>query len=678
MKKESAGYKTLTIVKNDDWLKPVAREVYERFERFQNRLKQINDDYGSLNAFADAYNYYGLNYDAKLKGWWYREWAPKARDLFIFGDFNNWQRYANRLIKNEFGIWETFLPDSEYEGRFVHESKIKILVHGDNGFRERIPAYIRKVIQDPKTTDYAGQVWNPKTFNWGNDNKFKPAPAPLLIYEAHIGMAQEEGKVGSFNEFTQNVLPRIKSLGYNAVQLMAIAEHPYYGSFGYHVSNFFAPSSRNGNPEDLKLLVKTAHELGLMVIMDIVHSHTIKNLNEGLNQLDGSDDHYCHPGERGNHPVWDSLLFDYGKTEVLRFLLSNLKYWIREFHFDGFRFDGVASMIYLHHGYDIPINTQAKYFQTGVEFDAITYLQLANKLVHQIKPYAITIAEEVSGMPGLTNKISDGGIGFDFRLAMGVPDFWIKTVKEIKDEDWDIYEIYHTLLDRKFDVPTVGYCESHDQALVGDQTLSFRLMGEAIYQHMTRKYNDLRIDRGIALHKEIRLITLVLSGHAYMNFMGNEFGHPEWIDFPREGNNWSYHFARRQWSLAENPELKYAFLQNFDKAMIKLVTEYPILSSDFPRDLNFDHENKTLVFERSGLIFLFNFHPFNSISDYSFPIPESGKFKVILNSDHWDFGGFQRCDDSLDYFSYWDDATGTNRLRIYNPNRTALVLKRVD
>ena len=488
-------------------------------------------------------------------------------------------------------------------------------------------------------------------------------------------MAQEKEGIGSYSEFAGKILPRIKQAGYNVIQMMAVQEHPYYGSFGYHVSNFFAASSRFGTPEDLKDLIKTAHNMGIAVIMDIVHSHTVKNINEGINEFDGTEGMYFHPGSRGIHPQWDSRLFDYGKEEVLRFLLSNLKYWLKEFHFDGFRFDGVGSMMYFHHGDDV-IDSRDKYFKDGVEWDAVTYLQLANHLVHDINKNTCSIAEDVTGMPGLAYPVKEGGIGFDYRLGMGIPDFWIKLLKDQKDEDWNIHEMWNVLNNRIPGVKTVAYCESHDQALVGDKTVAFRLMDKEMYFHMHKDDPDLTIERGMALHKMIRLFTISLGGQAYLSFMGNEFGHPEWIDFPREGNNWSYKYARRQWSLVDNPDLKYQYLARFDAAMIKLVSKHHLMTSGFAQQLNVDEDNKTIVYERNGLIFLFNWHVNNSIMDYKFPVPDSGEYRIILNSDNDNFGGHGRIAEEISYFTKLNEETGQHLLSVYNTNRSAVVLKR--
>jgi 1,4-alpha-glucan branching enzyme len=665
--------KKLKLIEQDPWLEPSEQDISERHDRFLSRKAALEKDFGSLETCADGYMYFGINYDPGQKAFVYREWAPSAHALFLTGDFNAWNKYSHPLTKGQFGVWEIVLPVDAYKDQFIHGSKVKVIVQSDLGEQYRIPAYIRRAVQDEDTKNFTGQVWLPGDFNWeGDDFRLKPE-TELFIYEAHVGMAQEIEGVGTYAAFTQNILARVKRGGYNAIQLMAIQEHPYYGSFGYHVSNFFAPSSRFGTPEDLKELVKAAHSSGIAVILDIVHSHTVKNTVEGINQFDGSDAQYFHAGARGDHPQWDSKLFDYGKTEVLRFLLSNLKYWLQEFHFDGFRFDGVGSMMYFHHG-DEGIDSREKYFRQGVEWDAITYLQLANDLVHKLNPRAVTIAEDVTGMPGLTYPTDEGGLGFDYRLGMGIPDYWIKLLKEFKDEDWDIHGMWRVLNDRLPHVKTVAYAESHDQALVGDKTLAFWLMDKEMYWHMGKDDRNLVVERGIALHKMIRLFTIAMGGQAYMNFMGNEFGHPEWIDFPREGNGWSYKYCRRQWSLADDKNLKYHYLGEFDREMIRIIRENHILRSMFAQQLNMDEHNKTIVFERNNLIFLFNFHINHSVADYEFYVPHEGEYEIILNSDNPQFGGHGRLDESISYpASSKGDAF---YLRIYATNRTAIVLKR--
>lgn len=665
---------TPVLVQDDPWLEPYKDEISKRIQRFEDLLARIGSISGSLETFSDAYKYFGINYDEKKKGWWYREWAPAADALYFTGDFNNWDRFSHPMNKNEQGVWEIFLNGNELH----HKDKVKVHVVFQGQGRDRIPAYIKRAVQDPQTHDFTGQVWNPdKAYNW-TDSKFKLQSineAPL-IYEAHVGMSQEKEGVGTYSEFAENILPRIDDLGYNTIQLMAIQEHPYYGSFGYHVSNFYAPSSRFGTPEELKNLINEAHKRNIAVVIDIVHSHSVKNISEGINEFDGSGDQYFHPGGRGYHSTWDSKLFNYGKTEVQQFLLSNLAYWIREFHVDGFRFDGVTSMMYFHHGDFTSFDHYDKYFVDGVEWDALLYLQLANEITHQLKRYAITIAEDMSGMPGLCRKAREGGIGFDFRLGMGIPDFWIKYLKEKKDEEWNIHEMWHTMVNRRWKERTIAYAESHDQAIVGDKTVAFWLMDKEMYYHMQVHDENHIIDRGIALHKLIRLFTIALGGEGYLNFIGNEFGHPEWIDFPREGNNWSYKYCRRQWSLVDNENLKFKYLNNFDRDMIHQIRENRILQSMNALQLNMDNSNNVIVFERNNLIFLFNFHPSHSIPDYKFHAPSEGIYQYMMCTDDTQYGGFERIDTSVVHSTFTE--SGDIKLSVYLPNRTAIILKKTD
>ncbi len=668
---------TLAVIERDEWLKPVEDQLNSRFLRFTSRLNDIEKHASSIVNYANAHKYFGWQRDEDLKGWWFREWLPQAYDVYVFGDFNNWQRTEFRLDKNfNTGVWSGFFPDAMFGYRLTHGSLYKIHVHGDNGWHDRIPAYSTRVVQCESTKDFTAQIWMPQRFNWGHDNFKFNEQEPLLIYEAHVGMSQEREGVASYNEFKEDVLPRIKADGYNAIQLMAIAEHPYYGSFGYHVSNFFAPTSRCGTPEELKSLVKRAHELGIAVIMDLVHSHYVKNLNEGINQLDGSDNLYSLSGEAGNQPYWDSKLFDYGKQPVEHFLLSNIKYWMEEFHFDGFRFDGVSSMIYHHHGY-IDFDSRSCFFDEGVNEGAMLYLTLANRLIHEINPNAITIAEDVSGMPAMCSPIEDGGVGFDYRLAMAIPDFWIKLLKDIPDEQWDISQMWSTLTSRLPGVKTIAYAESHDQALVGDKTIAFRLMDREMYSSMDRKTDSLVVDRGMALHKMIRLMTIAAGGEAYLNFMGNEFGHPEWIDFPRAGNEWSYTHARRQWSLSENGFLRYSLLGQFDKAMIELVKSHKVLNDWYPYCVQMDHDNKTIAFTHDDLLFVFNWHHEASIPNYEVNVRMAGKYAPILSTDEKRFGGFDRIDMAGEHLSI-KHSEEHHTICIYNTPRTATVYKLVD
>ena len=664
----------LGLIKNDPWLEPYANAINGRHDFVIRKEKELTaNGKTSLSDFADGYLYFGLH--KTDKGWVLREWAPNATRIVLVGTFSGWEEKAAYQLKpKKNGVWELRMkPDAIH-----HLDLYKLHVYWDGGMGERIPAWVNRVVQDETTKIFSAQVWSPEQPYKFKKRTFKPKTNPLLIYECHIGMAQDAEKVGTYREFKDNVLPRVVADGYNCLQIMAIQEHPYYGSFGYHVSSFFAPSSRFGTPDELKELIDEAHRNGLAVIMDIVHSHAVKNEVEGLANFAGDPNQYFYPGDRHEHPAWDSLCFDYGKNEVLHFLLSNCKYWLEEFHFDGFRFDGVTSMIYYNHGLGEAFCNYGDYYNGGQDDNAIAYLTLANKLIHQVKPDAITIAEEVSGMPGLAAPIEGGGYGFDYRMAMNIPDYWIKTIKECKDEDWRPSSLFWEVTNRRKDEKTISYVESHDQALVGDKTVIFRLIDADMYWHMAKRDRNFTVDRGIALDKMIKLLTVSTINGGYLNFMGNEFGHPEWIDFPREGNGWSYKYARRQWNLVDNHDLCYHYLGDFDKAMLEVVKSVRTFQRTAVTEIWHNDGDQILAYERGPLVFIFNFNPSRSFEDYGFLVKE-GKYEVVLNTDDKAYGGFGLTDDTVEHFTMHDDLYHKQRkgwLKLYIPARTAVVLRR--
>ncbi len=663
----------LSIVNRDPWLKPFSACIERRWNRVNDAATRLTQD-RALCDHAISYDYYGLH--RCDGGWVFREWAPNATAIHLLGPFSDWSERDTYALKrlNERGDWELHLPADALQ----HEDPYRLRMQWEGGSGDRIPSHARRVIQDPVTSIFNAQAWAPPT-PYQRRHPAPPRPTPLLIYEAHVGMAQEWGRVGTYAEFREHILPRIKAAGYNAVQLMAVMEHPYYGSFGYHVANFFAASSRFGTPDELCELVDVAHGMGLFVIMDIVHSHAVKNSVEGLSEFDGTRYQFFHDGARGDHDAWDSRCFDYGKLDVQHFLLSNCRFWIEKYGFDGFRFDGVTSMLYLHHGLGTAFTDYGTYFDESVDEDAWVYMALANRLIHEIKPEAVTIAEDVSGMPGLAAPFAEGGCGFDFRLAMGVADVWERQLKEVPDEQWSMGTLYHELTNRRPEEKSIGYSESHDQALVGSKTISFELMGTSMYTHMGVSEAHTQVDRGMALHKMIRLATMATCGHGYLNFMGNEFGHPEWIDFPREGNNWSYHYARRQWSLRDNPDLKYHYLGDFDVAMVDVVKADHIVGERDPRFLCVHEDRKLLAFERSGDVFIFNFHPVDSYPDYPIEVPP-GSYRVVLDTDDPRFGGFDRrpADQVHATEAGLEGDLLRHSLHLYLPARTAFVLKQIS
>jgi len=652
---------TRKIYKTDPWLEPYKEAIDARHKRILADKRKLAGD-GPLSLAVNNHIYYPLHKEGD--NWVIREWAPNATKIYLIGDFNNWKRtegYAFTPAGN--GNWELKMPRMFLR----HGDLYKLWIEWPGGGAERLPAYVTRVVQDPETYTFSAQVWAPQTpYVWKHR---KPgARKNPLIYECHIGMSSEERKVSTFSEFRENVLPRVKALGYNVLQIMALQEHPYYGSFGYQVSNFFALSSRFGTPEEFKRLVDEAHKMGIAVIMDIVHSHAVGNEAEGLSCMDGRDDLYFYGGYQGHHPAWGTRCFDYGKDEVKYFLLSNCKYWMEEYHLDGFRFDGVTSMLYWDHGLEKDFGDYALYFDNGVDENAVSYLALANMLIHELNPNALTIAEDMSGLAGLAAPFEAGGVGFDFRMAMGIADHWIKWIKELSDDQWSMGGIWYELTNKRADEKTISYAECHDQALVGDKTIIFRLMDKEMYFSMDKASQNMVVDRGVALHKLIRLVTAATCGGGYLNFMGNEFGHPEWIDFPRLGNDWSYDHARRQWSLADSDFLRYKGLENFDAAMVQFIKKENVLKGQL-RQLYVDEERKVLIFSRGNSIFAFNFNPVSSFENFKFWAPE-GKYEMAFNSDENEFGGYARLGKNEVHM------TVDGQLSLYLPSRVAIVLRK--
>lgn len=674
--KKAVQVKRLKIVKNDPWLEPYNDAIQGRHDYVEHKIKEFTGGKQTLSEVSNGYLYFGLHKENRK--WVFREWAPNATAIYLIGEFNDWQENESYKLSpiKESGNWEIKLPLKALK----HGQLYKMKVHWDGGCGERIPAWCTRVVQDEETKIFSAQVWDPAEPYVFKKKNFRPKRDPLLIYECHIGMGQDAEKVGTYREFKDNVLPRVIKAGYNCLQIMALQEHPYYGSFGYHVSSFFAASSRFGTPEDLKELIDEAHKNGVAVIMDMVQSHAVKNEVEGLGNLAGDPCQFFYKGAMREHPAWDSLCFDYGKNEVIHFLLSNCKYWLTEFNLDGFRFDGVTSMLYYSHGLGEAFGGYGDYFNGHQDNNAICYLTMANLLIHEVKPHAITIAEEVSGMPGLASPFKDGGYGFDYRMAMNIPDYWIKTIKELRDEDWKPSSIFWELTNRRADEHNISYAESHDQALVGDKTLVFRLIDSDMYWHFRKGDENFTVHRGIALHKMIRLITASTINGGYLNFMGNEFGHPEWIDFPREGNGWSHKYARRQWNLVDNTDLCYHYLGDFDAQMISLIKGVKNFQKTKVQEIWHNDGDQILAYSRGDLIFVFNFSPTNSYTDYGFMVPE-GAYEVMLNTDAKEFGGNGFADDSITHFTNFDPLLkndGKGWLKLYIPARSAVVLKKKE
>ena len=670
MKKNTEELKIYTY---DPLMRRYQSDVELRLSNYKNKRAELLQGKRKLSNFANGHHYFGMHLDGKDVV--FREWAPAASRVLVAGDFNGWDGSKAECTRLDNGVWEVRFPE-EYRPKDGQRYKLHITHDGE--FLERIPTYANFVVQDPGT-----RIWSAEVHLQGEEHPYKwqnpriESTERPVIYECHIGMATEEYRVGTYAEFRDNVLPRIAADEYNTIQIMAVMEHPYYASFGYQVSNFFAASSRYGTPEELKSLIDTAHGLGLRVLLDVVHSHAVANEWEGLGRFDGTEYQFFHAGAEGNHSAWGTKLFDYGKNEVLHFLLSNLKFWMEEYHFDGFRFDGVTSMLYHDHGLGTAFDSYDKYFSMNTDTQAVTYLMLANEVIHETNPYAVTIAEDMSGMPGMCLPQKEGGIGFDYRLNMGSPDLWIRLLTTRKDEDWSMWELWYNLTGHRPHEGVIGYAESHDQALVGDKTIMFRLCDQEMYWHMQKSdRNNMVVNRGIALHKMIRLLVFALAPNGYLNFMGNEFGHPEWIDFPREGNGWSHKYSRRQWSLVDDPNLRYGELGAFDRKMLQNGRERKIFT-ELAENLWVNEGDKVLIFRRAGETFVFNFNTYKSFTGYFIPGDGTGSYELVYSTDDTEFGGYGRVSHETDYQTETlpDGRTG---FQAYLPARTASVFKKKE
>lgn len=663
----------------DPLLRDHENEIRKRYDSFEKQKSYIDEMEGGIDQFSRAYETHGMHFNED-NSVYCKEWAPGAHQLYLYGDFNNWNSRSHPFTKIDHGKWElTVAADKDGSCPIEHGTKVKILIEKqDGGTVDRLSPWATYVRQPGPGQGFAYDqiVWNP-VWKYAFKHEWPSKPTSLRIYECHVGIASAEAKICSYAEFTANVMPRIVKLGYNAIQLMAVMEHVYYASFGYHVTNFFAVSSRFGNPEELKELIDVAHSHGLLVLLDLVHSHASKNVLDGLNQFDSTDTCFFLDGARGEHALWDSRMFNYSLVEVKRFLLSNLRWYVHEYRIDGFRFDAVTAIMYhsrgLGHNFSGDYN---EYFGPNADVDAIVYLMLANDMLRTLHPHTVTVAEDASGMPALCRPVSEGGIGFDYRLALAIPNKWIELMKEPSDENWSMADIVRTMTNRRRMEKTISYVESHDESLVGGKSIAFWLMDKEMYTNMSvSSETTLVIDRGMALHKIMRLLTHSLGGEGYLNFIGNEFGHPEWLDFPRDANNHSHNYARRQWHLVDDQNLRYKYLNAFDTAMNEAEQRYGWLHKNPATCIRTNEANKIISFERAGLIFVFNFHCNTSFARYQIGTRAAGRYRIVFDSDQPEFGGYGRLDRNTDHHTFNQEYDGCpHSLIVYAPCRCALIL----
>lgn len=670
----------------DPELAPYRDFFLQRCSRFEQEKTRIEKNFGSLKAYSDIYTHFGPHLIKGKDGnfWRWREYMPHATEIWLTTSKLNFKRNAQYRFTNKGnGEFELTLPQEA----LPHGEYVELRVQGpmppqksDGSIPElpvpmrRVPAFAQWVEQDPHVPEqWCARIWAPE-----NPYQFKHHRRGLLqfprIYEAHVGMAQSSlqhfgESVGTYDYFRRFVLPRIREDGYTAVQLMGILEHPLYKSFGYQVSSYYAPSSRYGNPDQFKELVDAAHGLGLAVILDITHGHACANTEQGLACYDGSNYFFS-----AKYNQWGTPSFDYGNEMARRFLLSNCRYWMEEFRIDGFRFDAVGNMLYIDHGVNDSFSHVGRCFygkdgQPREDVYGELYLCLANDLIHNMDEHAITIAEEFSGMPGLTCSPAEGGLGFDYRFAMGIPDFWAKAIENPKDMGSMWYEMTnHRPYDR-----TISYVECHDQCINGDDAMIWRLLGDSMYRYMGASSETWNISRGLAFYRLMRLLTLTAADAGYLNFMGNEFGHPEWLDAEEH--------AHRQWHLADQPDLKYASLAAWDKAQLNILVGQHL--DDFLQQpmFRFIHEDmRLLAFERGHLLFVFNFHETEPRENLLFAVTP-GKYIEILSSDQKKFGGhgnLEITEPPLEHFTTPLPHRPEGDINLYIPPMVALVLLRTN
>jgi len=643
-----------------------------RVDLFTREIQRLRSEWGSLAAYAGLHRELGMHKverDGRLY-WRCREWAPAAHSVYLATDRVNFERsYPYRFARTDDPmLWELFVPAEELPHGTYYELHMASSRTGRHV--TRVPAFAVWVEQNrDNENQWCARVWDPpEAFAFRRPRPQRPSFP--RIYEAHVGIAQSAlGKkpkqFGTYRHFAEKVLPRIKKGGYTTVQLMGIPEHPLYKSFGYQVSGYFAPSSRFGTPDDFKYLVDEAHRLELGVILDITHSHACPNTEQGLARYDTSRYFF-----RDLKTQWDTVSFDYSQERTRRFLLSNCRYWLEEFNIDGFRFDAVGNMIYLDHGLDDDFSHVGRCFygkdgQNRLDENGVLYLSLANTLVHELAPHAITLAEEFSGAPGMSCSPDNAGLGFDYRFAMGLPDFWAKFIEEGRT----MGQMWHELTNRRHYDKTISYTECHDQCINGDDAFIWRMIKDDMYTHMSVFSDSWKCSRGVALHKLMRFITLGSAGQGWLNFMGNEFGHPEWID--------AEDYAHRQWHLAETTHLKYSKLDAFDRNLLRLVREYPEQFQRGPRFRYIHEEERILAFERGTLLFVFNFHELQAQKHLDLMVTP-GKYTEIFSSDELAYAGHGNLSTRTPGEHFSDAASGVleQRITLYVPPLAGLALVR--
>ena len=572
-----------------------------------------DDDLYLWNEGTHYTSYEKMGAHPQGNGTQFAVWAPNAYRVSVMGDFNGWTPDANVLEKRDGGIWEGFVAGASPGDKYKYRIQANYTEYDRTdpfAFRMEAPAQntyegLSAIITDLDEYDWQDGDWMETREGPGS------LDGPLSIYEVHLGswMHEEPGQSLGYREIAEPLADHVEELGFTHVEFMPLAEHPYYGSWGYQVLGYYAPTFRYGSPDDLKFLIDTLHERGIGVIMDWVPGHFATD-PQGLSYFDGS--HLFEYGDplMRSHPDWGTNVFDFGKPGVRSFLISNALFWLDEYHVDGLRVDAVASMLYRDYSREGDWSPNIHGGRENLE--AISLLQDTNERVYEEFPEALMLAEESTAWPGVSTPVDYGGLGFLYKWNMG----WMHDTLDYVEKE-PVHRQYHhgeltwTLswaFSENYTLPL-----SHDEVVHGKESLWGKMPGDD-WQKAAN----------------LRLLYAQQFGHPgkKLLFMGAEFG---------QYHEWN-HDQELEWWLTEND--LHAGIQQWLGDLNHLYTEHPALWNDEEDGFEWisydDRENSVLAYlRRNGdeeLLFLLNFTPVVR-SDYRIGMPEPGRYGVRLNSD---------------------------------------------
>ncbi|MEP6990043.1 MAG: 1,4-alpha-glucan branching protein GlgB, partial [bacterium] len=548
-------------------------------------------------------------------------WAPNAERVSVVGDWCNWdgRQYPMRRLDGS-GLWELFVPGVGANALYKYELRtsqgVPRLKSDPMGF---------KMQQAPET---ASIVVAEGTYTWRDDGwmaarvRHEPVREPVHIYEVHLGswarVPEDDNRSLTYREIAPRLAAHVKKLGFTHVELLPVMEHPFYGSWGYQVTGYFAPSSRYGTPDDLRFLIDTLHQAGIGVMLDWVPAHFPKDDN-ALRRFDGTALYEHEDARLAEHPDWGTLIFNYGRREVRNYLVANALYWLNEFHVDGLRVDAVASMLYLDYSREAGQWVPNKY--GGREnLDAIDFLREMNAVVADEAPGCITIAEDSTAWPGVTRSIHEGGLGFTFKWNMG----WMHDTLQYFEKD-PIYRRYHQ------DLLTFAMIYEHSEHFI--MPLSHDEMVHlkgSLYQKMPGDHWQ-----KLANLRALFAYMLTRPGKSLL-FMGSEYGAP---------GEWN-HDVSLDWHLSEHGDraAMMAYMERLG-AVYRAHSAFWQLDGE-PRGFEWidvsDRDHSVLSYVRRSndehAVVVMNLQP-EPHASYRIGVPEAGEYACVLSSDAESWGG---------------------------------------